>query len=115
MTQVELLDRVAQAWPVEIECGTCNGAGIRPATGTDLAAAESDGWPAAPMRAWWEVYGGWMIVLTDCAHASCVGAGVGYDGNTLADAMQASAIAMLDTPEATLSAATHTKAVKVQP
>ena len=76
------LDKVAKRWPVEIECdyprhkrvrldephdpcrpcprcGASGGVecGTRLATGTDLAMIEPDGWPAAPMRAWWGKHG----------------------------------------------------------
>ena len=71
------LDLVAKRWPVEIacrhafgtvpeydsaECARCGGSIMRigpivTATGSDLSLIEPDGWPAAPMRAWWGLYG----------------------------------------------------------
>lgn len=114
---LEKMDAVAERWPVEVPCyhsstgdmvwcKLCKddgqfsdidnpATGSRPATGADLMFKGSDGWPLAPMRAWWERYGG-ELRMNDTGGNHVADAGCGAHGApVVAKAMQAAAVAML--------------------
>lgn len=108
---LEQMEEVARRFPVEIECrhaivmdsllsvcSACNMTLRRPATAADLMQTEADGWPAAPMRAWWGRYGGQAFSMngTHMVTIQHPKSGLmGYWGDTYAAAMQAAAVAMV--------------------
>jgi hypothetical protein len=95
------LDEVAKRWPVEI--GRLASGRPRYAGACDLMLTEADGWPAAPMRAWWGRYGEhlarWPFDPDTPWRAGCAPCLVEPHGRTPAAAMQSAAVAMMETAD----------------